>query len=107
MAEHNPFLLPTNPTPRRACPRCKKSDFTGRNAQGAVTYTCRKCGTKWPGGSVHVIDPNVPPMPKNPVPPPVSFERDRRGEWTEIRGPVSTVPAFRKGAPIPAVDEEI
>lgn len=110
--DRNKLIIPDGPLlegKRRGCPACGHQDFSGRRVMGQVTFTCKnsECGNKWQGGlQQEPNDPHLPRPPENPKDkPPVAFEKDEKGEFKEVRRAVSTVPEFRKGAPVPSGEE--
>ena len=106
-SERNPIIIPKADAGRRACAKCGCEKWTGRNIQGAVTFTCSKCQFQWYGGLPQTPeDPSVPRAPEiyEPV---VKFVENPKveGGVEEIRRKPDQRADFRKGAPIPS-DEE-
>lgn len=107
----NPVILfdkSEEPVTALSCPKCGCKDYYGRNVQGSITWTCGdpKCLHKWAGGQQAPVDTTRPMPPMNPADrPSVSFTKDSKGQVEEIRRPVSSVPDFRKGVPIPSGEE--
>lgn len=109
--ERNPVFLGRDDqdAKRRKCPKCGQSDFSGRNIQGTILFTCRSCKTEWGGGNTpYVAAPSTQPLPPiNPNDLPVaSFRKTNNGQFVEERRPVPLTQSFRKGAPIPPPGEE-
>lgn len=107
--ERNPLLIPTRKEPVRltGCPKCGAKQFSGRNIQGMITWTCAACKNQWHGGLPSVPeDPTVPRPPTDPRDVPVvDFVRGPHGEVLEQRRRVNPTQEFRKGLPIPEGEE--
>lgn len=106
-SERNPIVIPKAGTSQRVCRNCGSPKWSGRNTQGAITFTCQACKFQWYGGLAQVpIDPTIPHPPEIEEPL-VKFVENRNveGGVEEIRKRPDQRTEFRKGAPIPT-DEE-
>jgi len=106
--DRNPLIIPTVTPTRRCCPACKKENFTGRNLQGVVTFTCLECRNSWQGGlPQEPQDPTQPHPPINPKDRPlVQFVRTSSGKVEEERTRVNLTQEFRKGIPFPEGEDD-
>ena len=94
--ERNPFIIPDRPqVVGKVCPNCKKKNFSGRNVQGVITWTClvEGCGHRWSGGLRSSSDPDQVPFvePSNIVP---MIEKD--GTVTEFVIQEDPTPEFHQ-----------
>jgi hypothetical protein len=110
--DRNPLIIPeATPAKRKGCPACGHNEFLGRRVGGVITWTCRSptCGNKWQGGlPQEEMDPREPRPPEDPrSKPPVTFEKDSKGQMVEQRRPVNLTQEFRKGAPVPSGEEDV
>lgn len=101
----NPLLIPTSKESvrLRGCPKCKKENYSGRNIQGIITFTCHECRNQWHGGiGQEVQDPTIPLPAQDPLHrPTVDFLRNKHGEAVEVNRRPNPVQEFRKGLPVP------
>jgi ribosomal protein L37AE/L43A len=110
MTERNPIFIPEPIFKRPCCPFCENPDFTGRNIQGSVLFTCLKCNKQWQGGLQQVpLDPREPMAPS--ATPAIEYVgiRNRKGDVVsveELRRKVDLTTDFRRGAPIPEEGED-
>lgn len=109
--KRNPLIIPEPEVVKKGCPKCKSEKFSGRNIQGAYTFTCLNdsCRTQWQGGYyTPPVDPKKPIMPINPKDKPsVVFDYDpRQKDAIEINYPVDLTQEFRKGALVVEEDED-
>ena len=110
MTERNPIFIPEPVKKKSGCPYCEHHDYLGRNIQGMVVFTCRKCKKQWQGGLPQIpIDPKIP-QPTT-LPPTVDFVaiKNSRGETIgaeEIRRKIDLTTDFRRGTLIPEEGEE-
>lgn len=106
----NPLIVPKadHEDVRHECPKCHSKDFGGRRPGGGpVVYTCSSCKNQWQGGISAPPDSRTPTVPKNPLSPHVTVNRDKDSLVVrEERRLPSPAPDFRKGAPIPPPGEE-
>lgn len=108
MTERNPIIVPkSSGSSTKTCWKCGKADWTGRNIQGAFTFTCKACGAQWHGGLPQVAQDPSEPVPAERYEPTVRFVENKTspGGVEEIRRRPDMRPDFKKGAPIPE-DEE-
>lgn len=106
MVERNPIILPDGSGGKPCCPKCSSEKFYGRNVQGVILFKCPVCSNQWQGGLPRVPDDPLRPTPPDTTPPPIEqvAVKDKSGNVLridEVRNPVSLVPSFKKGAPIP------
>lgn len=107
--KRNPVIIPKKEPTGRCCPKCKGQNYGGRNFSGMVLFTCRDCGQEFGGGL-----PQVPEDPSRPRPhyePQVTYEKNPKplgpdDNVRELRKPVPSTPAFKRGLPVPQDGEE-
>lgn len=97
---------------RGGCPKCGKRNFTGRNIQGTVLFTCREtgCGNQWQGGLGKYGPQQDPSKPRSPEPPAIRYNTEKMGEgnlFEEIRPRQDPRPDFRLGVPFPEDGEDV
>lgn len=106
-SERNPIVLPKASPTGKTCQKCGSAKWTGRNIQGAVTFTCSECRFQWYGGLPQV--PEDPTRPRAPEinEPLVQFVENLKveGGVEELRRRPDQRAEFRKGAPIPTDKE--
>ena len=107
-SERNPIVIPKASSGRRGCVKCGSEKWSGRNIQGAVTFTCDACKFQWYGGLPQVAeDPTIPHAPEINEPSLKFVENSRvEGGIEEIRKRPDLRADFRKGAQVPNKDEE-
>jgi hypothetical protein len=106
-SDRNPLVIPKAGSSRKGCAKCGSEKWTGRNIQGAVTFTCTDCKFQWYGGLPQTpMDPSIPTAPES-YEPTVKFVENQKveGGVEEIRRRPDQRTDFRKGALIPT-DEE-
>lgn len=107
MTERNPIIIPKAGSSQRLCAKCGSPRWSGRNIQGAVTFTCDNCKFQWYGGLPQVAqDPTIPYPPDSE--PTVQFVENSKMESgvEEIRKRVDLKTDFRKGAPVPNEEDQ-
>ena len=104
--DRNPIILPKTESKQAGCPKCSEKNWTGRNVQGVISFTCKSCGHRWEGGLPQMPEDPTRPYPRTSYRPAVEYfaKRNNKGEIVgheEIIHKPDLSQPFRKGAPIP------